>query len=32
MSNHAESNQLKTQLAGLEVKIAKYIEELGYGA
>lgn len=32
MSNHTESNQQKTQLAGLEAKIAKYIEESGYGA
>ncbi|UIP96691.1 type I restriction-modification system subunit M [Acinetobacter johnsonii] len=29
---HAEREQLKTQLAELEVKMAKYLEELGYGA
>lgn len=29
---HAEHEQLKTQLAELEVKMAKYLEELGYGA
>lgn len=28
----AEREQLKTQLAELEVKMAKYLEELGYGA
>ncbi|MCK0878011.1 MULTISPECIES: type I restriction-modification system subunit M [Acinetobacter] len=28
----AEREQLKTQLAELEVQIAKYLEELGYGA
>ncbi|MDN5651400.1 MAG: type I restriction-modification system subunit M [Lactococcus lactis] len=29
---HAEREQLKTQLAELEVQMAKYLEELGYGA
>ena len=28
----AEREQLKTQLAELEIKMAKYLEELGYGA
>ena len=28
----AEREQLKTQLAELEVQMAKYLEELGYGA
>jgi type I restriction enzyme M protein len=27
----AEREQLKTQLAELEVQMAKYLEELGYG-
>ena len=30
MSNHIESNQLKTQMTALDAKIAKYIQVFSY--
>ena len=32
MAVHAERQQLEAQLADLESEMAKYLEELGYGA